>query len=174
ALYDGLTRVYNRKHLDERLDVEVAFAMRHGTELSVILIDVDHFKRVNDTYGHLAGDAVLRTTAQVMAHSLRHEDLLARYGGEEFVVVARGTSLDNAVLVADRLRNSIAATMVPFEEHLLHVTVSAGVASIRDCGPGATNANVSDLPALKTSLLSTADQRLYAAKQAGRNRVVGV
>ncbi|WP_394837730.1 diguanylate cyclase [Pendulispora rubella] len=174
ALYDGLTRVYNRKHLEERLDVEVAFAIRHQTELSVILLDVDHFKNVNDTYGHLAGDAVLRTAAQVMSHGLRQEDLLARYGGEEFVVVARGTAVANAMLVADRLRNSIAATMIPFEEHLLHVTVSAGVASLRDCGPRIEKATPTSVPSLKTSLLGAADQRLYAAKQAGRNRIVGV
>ncbi|WP_394826923.1 diguanylate cyclase [Pendulispora albinea] len=164
ALYDGLTRVYNRKHFEDRLDVEVAFAARHATELSVIVLDVDHFKRINDTYGHSAGDAVLRTTAQVMAHGLRQEDLLARYGGEEFVVVARGISVHNAMLVAERLRNSIASTMIPFEEHLLHVTVSAGVASLRCCAQRAD----------KLTLFNMADQRLYAAKQAGRNRVVGV
>jgi len=163
ALYDGLTKVYNRKHLDERLDVEIAFAVRHNTELSVILLDVDYFKKVNDTYGHLAGDAVLKSTAQVMAHGLRQEDLLARYGGEEFGVVARGIGVQNAVLLADRLRIAIEVTPVEFEGQVLRVTASAGVASLRCCG-GRLD---------KATLVGTADQRLYAAKQAGRNRVIG-
>lgn len=163
ALYDGLTRVYNRKHFEERLDVELAFGARHNTELSIILLDVDYFKKVNDTYGHLAGDAVLRSTAQVMAHALRQEDLLARYGGEEFVVVARGINVQSAVVLADRLRVAVATTPVVFELQELRVTASAGVASLACCAGRAD----------KATLIGLADQRLYAAKQAGRNRVIG-
>jgi diguanylate cyclase (GGDEF)-like protein len=163
ALYDGLTKVFNRKHLEERLDAEIAFALRHNTELSVIMIDVDYFKKVNDTYGHLAGDAVLRGVAQILAHGLRTEDLLARYGGEEFVIVARGIPVMQACMVADRLRQAIEGSLFPFEQHQLRVTASAGVASLRDCGPRLD----------KPSLLGFADQRLYQAKQAGRNRIIG-
>jgi diguanylate cyclase (GGDEF)-like protein len=163
ALYDGLTKVFNRKHLEERLDAEIAFALRHNTELSVIMVDVDYFKKVNDTYGHLAGDAVLRSTAQILAHGLRTEDLLARYGGEEFVIVARGIPVAQACMVADRLRAAIESSIFPFEQHQLRVTASGGVASLRDCGPRLD----------KPSLLGFADQRLYQAKLAGRNRIIG-
>ncbi len=163
AVYDGLTRVYNRKHLEERLDSEIQFALRHGTELSVIILDVDFFKKVNDTYGHLAGDAVLKSTAQILAKGLRTEDLLARYGGEEFVIVTRGIPGANAAMLADRLRRGIEVTVVPFEQHQIRVTASAGIASVRCCG-----AKVD-----KPTLLGLADQRLYQAKQSGRNRVIG-
>ena len=163
ALYDGLTKVYNRKHLDERLDTEVAFAVRHGAELSAMILDVDFFKKVNDTWGHLAGDQVLRATAQQLARGLRTEDILARYGGEEFVIVARGIPVQHAWVVAERLRQTIEATVVPFENHQLRVTVSGGVASLREC-----NGRYD-----KATLLGLADQRLYQAKQSGRNRVIG-
>jgi diguanylate cyclase (GGDEF)-like protein len=163
ALYDGLTKVFNRKHLDERLDAEVAYAVRHQAELSVVILDVDYFKRVNDTFGHLVGDQVLRVTAGVLMRGLRTEDLLGRYGGEEFVIVARGIPVHNAWVFADRLRQAVEATPIPFENQSLRVTVSAGVASLRECA-GRTE---------KSTLLGLADQRLYQAKQSGRNRVVG-
>jgi two-component system, cell cycle response regulator len=165
ALRDGLTGVFNRKHLEERLDSEIAYALRRQTELSLVILDVDHFKRVNDTYGHLAGDAVLKTAAEILQKTVRSEDVLGRYGGEEFVVVARGVALSGAHLLAERLRASLAATSIRFGTATLTVTVSAGVASLTCCaqlGDGRTD---------KTTLLSIADSRLYKAKQAGRNRV---
>lgn len=170
ALYDGLTHVFNRKHLEERLDAEVAFAVRHETELSVAILDIDFFKRVNDTYGHPAGDAVLKNVAQVLGQTLRTEDLLARYGGEEFVVVARGIPIGNACVAAERLRQAVASSPVTWTHYAaggvateisLSATCSAGVASLKCC-------DVKD----KATLLRVADQRLYQAKQAGRNRVV--
>ena len=172
ALYDGLTHVFNRKHLEERLDAEVAFAVRHETELSVAILDIDFFKRVNDTYGHPAGDAVLKHVAQTLMRTLRTEDLLARYGGEEFVVVARGIPISGACVAAERLRHAVATSPISWAHHApgaatptelqLSVTSSAGVASLRCC-------DVKD----KATLLRIADQRLYQAKQNGRNRVVG-
>lgn len=173
ALYDGLTKVFNRKHLEDRLDAEVAFATRHATELSVVIVDIDFFKKVNDTYGHQAGDAVLKVVAQTLARTLRTEDLIARYGGEEFVVVARGIPISNACVAAERLRQAVIATPILWTHHppgaitpaqiSIPVTTSAGVASLTCCG------ETKD----KATLLRIADQRLYRAKETGRNRVVG-
>jgi two-component system cell cycle response regulator len=163
ATRDGLTGVYNRKHLEERLDAEIEHAKRHGSALSVIITDVDHFKKVNDTHGHLAGDAVLKEVARRLGESLRPEDVLARYGGEEFVVVARLTEKDGAVALAERLRQALLASPVAWEDKQIPITASAGVASVACCG-----ADVS-----KERLLGTADGRLYKAKEQGRNRVVG-
>ncbi len=171
ALYDGLTHVFNRKHLEERLDAEVAFAVRHNTELSVAILDIDFFKKVNDTYGHPAGDAVLKHVATILGRTLRTEDLLARYGGEEFVMVARGIPLAGACVAAERLRVAVASSKVAWTHHApsgeeqqidLSVTSSAGVASLTCC-------DSKDKP----TLLRIADQRLYQAKQNGRNCIVG-
>lgn len=172
ALYDGLTKVFNRKHLEERLDAEIAFAARHQTDLSVMLVDIDFFKRVNDTFGHQAGDAVLKSVAATLGRTLRTEDILARYGGEEFVVVARGIPIANACVAGERLRHAVASAPIPWMHHppgaltpaqlSIDVTISTGVASLECC-------DVKD----KATLLRTADQRLYRAKETGRNRVVG-
>ncbi len=162
AILDGLTGVYNRKHLEERIAAELAFAERHATPLSVVIIDVDHFKKVNDTYGHLAGDAVLKSVAALLAKSVRPEDVLARYGGEEFVVVARGTTCAQAAELAERLRSAIESTTITFEATAIRVTASSGVAAVGDGGASHDRA----------SLLGAADARLYRAKTSGRNRVV--
>jgi two-component system cell cycle response regulator len=159
AILDG---IFNRKHLEERIVVELSFALRHNEPLSVIIIDVDHFKKVNDTYGHLAGDAVLKHVATLLSKTVRPEDILARYGGEEFVIVARGTQLEAAVALAERLRMAVSAEPIQFDAHSIQVTSSAGVASLACCGPSRDRA----------TLLGNADRRLYAAKQGGRNRVV--
>lgn len=163
AMKDGLTGVSNRKHLEERLDAEVAYALRNKTELSLVMLDVDHFKRVNDTYGHPAGDAVLRFMASVLKQTLRTEDLLARYGGEEFCILVRGVDARTATVVADRLRLWISQSPIQWEGQQIWITSSAGVASLTCCG---------DKPD-KPTLVSIADQRLYKAKHGGRNRVVG-
>ncbi|MBL9026127.1 MAG: GGDEF domain-containing protein [Myxococcales bacterium] len=163
AILDGLTGIYNRKHLEERLVTELAYAARHGAPLSIVMIDVDHFKKVNDTYGHLGGDAVLRAVAALFGSSMRVEDVLARYGGEEFVILLRGTPVAQAIELAERLRRAVEATAIPFEGHLIRITSSAGVASLAEMG----------MPADRAALLGAADARLYQAKQSGRNRVVG-
>lgn len=159
---DQLTGLYNRKLLDERLRAEIAYATRHATEVAVAMIDVDHFKRVNDTYGHLAGDAVLRHVAETTVASVRAEDTVARYGGEELVVVTRGIPHDGVLRMAERIRVAIERASVAYERHVIRVTASVGIASLARCRD-----------ATAISLLDRADQRLYRAKHAGRNRVVG-
>jgi diguanylate cyclase (GGDEF)-like protein len=161
SIRDSLTKVYNRRHLDERLPVEMAFARRHGTALSVIMLDVDHFKAVNDRHGHNAGDEVLTSIAGQMRRCMRVEDLLARFGGEEFAVVLRTTDVAAAHLVAERLRRTVEASPVRLPGIEIRVTISAGCSALVE-----TRAETPG------ELLAAADRRLYAAKQAGRNRVV--
>jgi diguanylate cyclase (GGDEF)-like protein len=163
SVKDGLTGAWNRKYLDERLRGEIAFAQRHQTQLTVLMCDIDHFKRVNDTYGHPAGDQVLKATAQVMRSALRTEDLLARYGGEEFSVVARGIDLKSGVLLAERLRMMTERSPVVADGETITRTISVGVATLECCGDERTSER----------LLAIADERLYRAKEGGRNRVIG-
>ena len=134
AMRDGLTGIYNRKALEERLSSEVAFAVRHVTPLSIALIDIDDFKSVNDAHGHLAGDAVIREVAARLARAVRTEDVVGRYGGEEFVVVARDISLEQAAQLAERLRRTLSTDPVAFEQQRIEVSASFGVASIACCG----------------------------------------
>ncbi len=160
ALHDGLTKAYNKRYFLDRLPTETAYAVRHGTPLSLLMIDVDHFKSVNDGHGHPAGDFVLAKLAQLIAGALRTEDLFVRYGGEEFAVLCRGVKLDNASVLARRLRALIESSAFEFEGKRIPVTVSIGVAScVRTADAGA-------------QLVSDADAALYEAKHAGRNRVV--
>lgn len=161
SVRDGLTGVFNRRHLEERLQAECAFAARHGTDLAILLFDLDHFKRVNDTHGHLAGDEVLRRVAEVVGGQIRREDVLARYGGEEFALVVRDVPIRSALSLAGRLRARIEALEVSFEGVPLRVTASVGVASLQSCVPPVTPAR----------LLARADEALYHAKESGRNRV---
>ncbi len=163
SVKDGLTGTWNRKYLDERLRGEVAYATRHRSPLAVVICDIDHFKKVNDTYGHLAGDEVLKATAATMRGALRTEDILARYGGEEFVVVARGVDLKSGVLLAERLRMTTERRPVTVDGQTIARTISAGVATLDCCGAEQT----------VDRLVSLADERLYIAKESGRNRVVG-
>jgi diguanylate cyclase (GGDEF)-like protein len=158
---DALTKAYNKKYLMERLDKELAFAWRHGTALSLMLLDVDHFKRVNDTFGHPAGDAVLVNLSATVSAALRKEDVFARYGGEEFAVVCRGVDLAGAAGLADRLRELVALAHAAHNGRDLAVTASFGISSCLECGAK----TVADL-------ISSADKALYAAKRGGRNRVI--
>lgn len=160
AVRDGLTGAYNQRHFTERLEQEHAWSRRGQTPLSLILLDLDHFKQVNDTYGHDAGDAVLRNIAHRIDRHLRKGEIFARYGGEEFVVLMRDAKLDAAVKAAERIRALIAADPVPFGGHNIRVTVSIGVASTSQ--GGFENAH---------ALFARADHQLYNAKRAGRNRV---
>jgi diguanylate cyclase (GGDEF)-like protein len=161
SVRDPLTGVFNRHHLTAQTEAEIAFAKRHGAPLALLVCDIDHFKQVNDRYGHLAGDEVLCQVASVLGRGLRACDLLARFGGEEFVVVLRGTELEPAAIVAERLRNAIATTSTHFLDQNIGVTLSIGLAALVECQ------DVS-LP----GLLHLADTRLYRAKTEGRNRVV--
>jgi diguanylate cyclase (GGDEF)-like protein len=159
---DALTGAFNRKHFEERIEGELAYARRHGSQLSCVLLDVDHFKKVNDTYGHPAGDAVLKSTVITMSRSVRTEDVVARYGGEEFVLLVRDSSLRAAASIAERIRHTVSQSVVVFGGKEIRVTASAGVASVECCGDRRDRA----------TLLGVADRRLYRAKQLGRNRVV--
>jgi diguanylate cyclase (GGDEF)-like protein len=158
---DGLTRVFNRKYAGERLATEVAYAHRHRTLLGVVLFDLDHFKRVNDSFGHQAGDAVLRVVAAQVQKAIRAEDVLARYGGEEFVVLARGIEHKSVAVLANRIRQSVERLSIPWESRTIKTTVSVGIASLSECEPKAS----------MDGLVALADARLYQAKADGRNRV---
>jgi diguanylate cyclase (GGDEF)-like protein len=158
---DALTGCASRKHFDERLRSEVAAAVRHRAELSLLMLDVDHFKKVNDSHGHPAGDAVLRFIAATIQNRLRTEDLLGRWGGEEFAILLRASPREGGARAAERLRVTIANNTVMFDGVHIPVTVSIGCASLACAGSGSGEA-----------LLRVADSRLYAAKRNGRNRVV--
>ncbi|MFW5738798.1 MAG: GGDEF domain-containing protein [Myxococcota bacterium] len=161
---DALTQIYNRKYFDERLRSEISYAIRHGKDLCVLLFDIDHFKHVNDRYGHAMGDEVLRQLARTVGHLIRAEDVLCRHGGEEFAVVARGIAAAGAVRLAERIREGVEAMQIALpDQGALRVTVSIGVAML-DCVNRSRHAR---------ALVVKADERLYEAKGAGRNRVVG-
>jgi two-component system, cell cycle response regulator len=160
---DALTGAWNRKYFLGRLASEIAYAERHHTRLSLLMFDLDHFKKVNDTHGHVAGDAVLRNVGLVVGTLLRAEDVFARYGGEEFVVLARGIGEDSVLRLAERVRKSLAATRVRWSHADIKLTVSVGVAHVRE------NPRVTDTP---QALIDRADRRLYQAKEKGRDRVV--
>jgi diguanylate cyclase (GGDEF)-like protein len=161
ALRDSLTQCFNKKYIVDRLNTELAYALRHTSLLSVVLFDVDHFKKVNDTYGHLAGDHVLKELARIVTGALRAEDVLGRYGGEEFTVICRGISLEHTGVAAERLRALVAAHVFDFMRADIPVTISLGVATF---------------PAVEVTtvdqLIGAADSALYEAKRSGRNRVV--
>lgn len=162
SLRDGLTNVHNRRYLDEALPRAVSVAMQRQEPLCLLLIDIDHFKRINDTYGHLAGDDCLRDVADVLRQQVREaDDFVARYGGEEFVVILPGASIEVARQRAESLRRAVAQIRVPDEQQAIALTISIGVAKLNREASQATD-----------DLLKRADQALYAAKQHGRNRVV--
>ena len=162
AVRDALTHTWNRRYFNERLAQEFSFAHRHQRPLSLLVIDLDHFKQVNDRFGHAAGDQVLRAIAARVQTDLRDEDVLARFGGEEFTVLLRDCLLVDAMAVAERIRRRVASTPVPFEGRPVPVTISVGVACTAEEQMDSSQ-----------RLFSRADQRLYKAKREGRNRVVG-
>jgi len=156
---DALTGVYNRRKLGQVLEVELKRARRYDQPLSVVMFDIDHFKRVNDTWGHLIGDDAIKHVATTSVKTLRNTDFVARYGGEEFVAILPGEALGGALIAAERLRVAAARPFPNATGNELAVTISIGVTSLR--------ADTADTAAL----LSEADQALYASKQGGRNRV---
>lgn len=160
AVHDHLTGLYNRRFFEERLLAEVAYAVRHRALLSLIMFDVDRFKDLNDTHGHIAGDTALKAIAKVLQGGVRTEDVVARYGGEELVVVARGAGLEGALALGERLRARVEALRLDHESRNMRVTVSAGVAALSD---NIVNAR---------QLVRAADGALFDAKERGRNRVV--
>ena len=158
---DALTGLYNRRHFDDRLRAEIAYAKRHQLDVSFVMIDVDFFKRVNDTYGHAAGDAVLKNVASSLAKQLRTEDVIARVGGEEFAILLRGIGTDGARRLAERLRANVETLPIVAEGIPVAVTISAGCSALSETADSSPK-----------SLFGIADQRLYEAKRSGRNRVV--
>ena len=160
ALRDGLTKVFNKKYFTDYLEKEFAYASRHGSPLALIFLDIDYFKRINDTHGHPAGDFVLSELSQLMATLVRTEDVLARFGGEEFTVLCRGTDLGGAKTVAERLRRTIEAHTFSFGAKTIPVTISLGIAAIPDTA-------IVD----HAQFLAASDKALYEAKRTGRNRV---
>jgi diguanylate cyclase (GGDEF)-like protein len=161
SIIDGLTSVHNKRYFLEFLDREAARAIRHKQPLSLVMFDIDHFKSVNDTHGHLAGDAVLKELAARIKPKMRKEDLFARYGGEEFACILTNTTVANAVRFAEKVRLCIAAQPFALDGKTLPVTISLGAAQLDDSR------------ATPATLIGRADENLYAAKRAGRNRVVG-
>ncbi len=162
ASTDSLTGLYNRTYLARRFEAELRRARNYMAPLSVLILDIDHFKKVNDTYGHPAGDAILKKLAEIIRKFTRASDFVVRYGGEEFVVVMTASNQDQAVQYIDQLREKVAAAefSVPGHGSPLKITISAGVSSFPDDGQATSE------------LLKAADQALYAAKTGGRNRVV--
>jgi two-component system cell cycle response regulator len=161
AITDALTGLFNRRHLDERLDEMFEHSARLHEPLSVVMFDIDHFKKVNDTYGHQAGDVVLAQFAQLLKHVARDIDKIGRYGGEEFMVLLPGTVLDAGVTFAKRARQEVETHQFEYDGGALKCSISAGVASFPH-------------PKVHTrqQLVKSADDALYVAKTTGRNRVI--
>lgn len=159
AMHDALTGIYNHGAIVEHLEAQLARTTRHNQPISVIMIDVDHFKQFNDTYGHLAGDAMLKFVAARMKECLREYDYIGRYGGEEFLVVLGDADYETAVKTAERLNQVVERASVTFDGKLLAATISVGVAVAENCG--IFNA---------AQIIAEADRELYKAKSNGRNR----
>jgi diguanylate cyclase (GGDEF)-like protein len=158
TITDGLTDVGNKKRLDQVVQKEIPRAVRHARALALLMIDIDHFKDVNDTYGHLAGDSVLRDMASIISKRLRPDDEIGRYGGEEFAAVLPETSLGGAVKIAEDLRKLVESHPFMVEGEQIKITVSIGVADLQ---PGMDS----------KGFFRAADELLYKAKNGGRNRV---
>lgn len=159
ATRDGLTHLLNRHALEPRLKDEFQRAERYQQPLSVLILDIDHFKQVNDTYGHLGGDACLIKLSSMLGSSARKQDIVARFGGEEFVLVLPHTEIESAVMLAERIRGKMEAMVIPYDDQEIRCTISVGVATI--------TAQTED----EKMLLELADQALYDAKEGGRNRI---
>jgi two-component system cell cycle response regulator len=159
ALRDGLTATFNRRYFTDRLRTEMRFAERHDKSLALLFVDIDHFKKINDSHGHQAGDYVLAAVAREMIGILRAEDVLARYGGEEFAIICREIEPDGARALGERLRVAVAGKRFEHDGKAIAVTISVGVAVVRK-------------PRDIQPLIAAADGAMYEAKRTGRDRVV--
>jgi diguanylate cyclase (GGDEF)-like protein/PAS domain S-box-containing protein len=160
AIRDPLTNLFNRRYLEETLDRELSRAAREGYLVCLIMMDIDHFKRVNDTYGHEAGDLVLKAISEALSEHSRRGDFACRFGGEEFVVVMPNISLETAYERAESLRQSLTLLRVPYEYYSLSVTISMGIACYPENGQ------------TREAILRAADQAMYGAKEAGRDHIL--
>ena len=160
AIYDTLTKVHNRRYFDEKIESETKNSILNGTPLSLIIVDIDHFKQVNDTFGHTAGDQVLSKVASLLNHSVRKDDTVARYGGEEFVMILPGAKLEVTSMIAERIRNQVETTRFEVGEGQIHLTISLGISNLP-----------SHRARSQEELIKMADHALYQAKRGGRNRV---
>ena len=160
TIIDGLTQVHVKRYLLEALDKELMRARRHDRELSFLMLDIDHFKKINDVHGHLAGDYVLKEVARLIQQRIRRDEVLARYGGEEFAIILPETTLEGAHALADGLCEKIEQSRFVFQSEVIRVTISVGAAIL--------------IEDHRTSLdlIKKADEKLYEAKRAGRNRVL--
>ncbi|MFQ5528188.1 MAG: diguanylate cyclase [Thermoanaerobaculia bacterium] len=161
SILDGLTQIYNKRYFSEMLEREVVRARRHGRPLSLILLDIDHFKKCNDEHGHLAGDTVLRQLARMVSNRMRREEIFARYGGEEFAFLLPETTVENARHLAEALREKIENQVFGGPGEKIRITASAGCAEFRPDDDSALD------------MVERADKKLYEAKEGGRNRVEG-
>ena len=159
AIRDSLTGLFNRRYFEETLLAEFAKAQRNNTPLAIILVDIDHFKRVNDTYGHQAGDCALQVLANLIQEHVRASDITCRYGGEEFILAMPGMSLEEAYERAERLRVAVKETTIQFKQHVIQTTISGGVGALPEYSGS------------KDGLVSVVDQALYRAKEEGRDRI---
>ena len=158
TIVDGLTQIHNKRYLFESLEREIIRARRHDRPLSLLMFDIDFFKRINDHYGHLAGDYVLRELAEVVQNRIRRDEVFARYGVEEFVIVLPETTMDGASALAENIREKVAEHPFVFQGEKIPVTISIGCALVRENDTA-------------TELIQRADEKLYEAKRGGRNRV---
>jgi diguanylate cyclase (GGDEF)-like protein len=160
TIIDGLTQAHVKRFLLEALEKEIIRARRHTRELSFLMFDIDHFKKINDVHGHLAGDFVLKELARIVQGRIRRDEVFARYGGEEFAIVLPETNLEGAKALADGLREKVEQSRFVFQNESISVTISIGVAML-----GEADRTSQDL-------IKHADQKLYEAKRGGRNKVI--
>ncbi len=160
---DALTGLYNRSYVIEKIDSEINRAMRHGSPMSLLMLDIDHFKRINDTWGHAAGDEVLKNIGKVLRESCRVYDVPGRYGGEEFCIVLPETKLGNTTVVAERIRQRLESTESMCGADSIVVTASIGIAGMDE--------SANDEILSPAALIDRADRALYSAKSRGRNRI---
>lgn len=169
SIVDGLTQVFVRRHFFERFHEELKRAVRYQFPLTVLMVDVDHFKSYNDQFGHLVGDKTLREVAQIIRENVRRVDVIGRYGGEEFVIVAPEISRPQGMDLAERIRSAVARKKFQLYDEEAHVTVSIGISSFPE---NVSEHKPSEFTEYITTLIDKADEAMYRAKQEGRNRVI--